>query len=78
MTINILKSSSRFLSLFFSLKKLLLVPIGTSRNDFEFFQLFVELFVFVFDSSVMNTQESQLETLGEAIFSNINYVSPSS
>ncbi len=34
----------------FLFKQLLLVPVGTSSNDFEFFRIFMELFVFVIDS----------------------------
>ncbi len=44
----------------FFIKQLLLVPIGKPRNDFEFFRIFVELFVFVIDSSAMNTPGSRL------------------
>jgi hypothetical protein len=47
----------------FFIKQLLLVPIGKPRNDFEFFRIFVELFVFVIDSPVMNTPGSRLESL---------------
>jgi hypothetical protein len=36
-----------FSSLVFFIKQLFLVRIGTPRNDFEFFRIFVELFVFV-------------------------------
>jgi hypothetical protein len=47
----------------FFIKQLLLVPIGKPRNDFEFFRIFMELFVFVIDSLVMNTPGSRLESL---------------
>ncbi len=47
----------------FFIKQLLLVPMGMPRNDFEFFWFFVDLFVFVIDSLVMNTPGSQLESL---------------
>ncbi len=46
----------------FFIKHLLLVPIGMPRTDFEFFLIFVELFVFVIDSPVMNTPGSRLES----------------
>ncbi len=46
----------------FFIKHLLLVPIGTPRTDFEFFRIFVELFVFVIDSPAMNTPGSRLES----------------
>ncbi len=58
--------------------KPLLVQKGTSRNKFKFFQIFMELFVFVIDSPVMNTLGSWLESLGEANYSNIIHMSPSS
>ncbi len=45
----------------FFIKQLLLVPIGKPRNDFEFFRIFVELFVFVIDSPAINTPGSRLE-----------------
>jgi hypothetical protein len=61
---------------FFLIIQLLLVQIGMHRNNFEFFRIFVELFVFVIDSPVMNPPGSQLESLGsKAIFSNINHMS---
>ncbi len=47
---------------FFFIKHLLLVPIGMPRTDFEFFRIFVELFVFVIDSPAMNTPGSRLES----------------
>ncbi len=47
----------------FFIKQLILVPIGKPRNDFEFIRIFVELFVFVIDSPVMNTSGSRLESL---------------
>jgi hypothetical protein len=56
-----------FVSGFF-FKLLLMVRIGTSRNDFEFFRIFVELFVFVIDSPVMDTPGSRLVSLDEGIF----------
>jgi hypothetical protein len=46
----------------FFIKQLLLVPTGMPRNDFEFFRIFVELFVFVIDSPAMNTPGSRLES----------------
>jgi hypothetical protein len=55
--------SRDFSSPVFFIKQLLLVPMGMSRNDFEFFRIFVELFVFVIDSPVMNTPGSRLESL---------------
>ncbi len=33
-------------------------PIGMSRKDLKFFRIFVELFVFVIDSLVLNTAGS--------------------
>ncbi len=54
--------SRDFSSPVFFLKQFLLVPIYTSRNYFEFFQIFVELFLFVFDSPVMNTPGSHDST----------------
>ncbi len=50
-----------FSSPIFFIKQPLLVPIGMPRNDFEFFFIIVGLFVF--DSPVMNTPGSQLESL---------------
>ncbi len=47
---------------------LLLVPIGTSRNDFEFFE-YLWLLLFAIDSLVINSPGSQLESLGEGNFS---------
>jgi hypothetical protein len=47
----------------FFIKQLLLVPIGMPRNDFEFFQIFVELFVFAIDYSVMNSLGSCIESI---------------
>jgi hypothetical protein len=47
----------------FFIKELFLVPIGKPRNDFDFFRIFVELFVFIIDSPVMNTPGSRLESL---------------
>ncbi len=64
-------------SLFF-LKQLLLVPIDTSRDDFDFLKIFMELFIFVTDSPVMSTPGSRLESLGGTIFSNINHMYPRS
>jgi hypothetical protein len=55
--------SRDFSSPVFFIKQLLLVPKGMPRNDFEFFRKFVELFVFVIDSPVMNTPGSRLESL---------------
>jgi hypothetical protein len=46
-------------------KQLLQVPKGTPRDDIEFFLIFVELFVLVIDSPVMNTPGSRLD---KAIF----------
>jgi hypothetical protein len=46
----------------FFIKHLLLVPIGMPRADFKFFRIFVELFVFIIDSPVMNTPGSRLES----------------
>ncbi len=43
---------------FFFIKQLLLVRIGMPRNDFEFSRIFVELFLFVIDSSAMSTPGS--------------------
>jgi hypothetical protein len=57
-------------------KLLLLVSIGMSRNDFKFFRIFMEIFVFVIDSLVMNTPGSRLESLGRAILLNIFEKSP--
>ncbi len=69
--------SRDFSSSVFFIKQLLPVPMGMPRNDFEFFWIFVELFVFVIDSSVMNTPGSRLASLKycEAIFSNRNHMS---
>ncbi len=39
------------------------VPIGMSRNNFESFRIFVELFAFKIDSPVMTTPGSRLESL---------------
>jgi hypothetical protein len=52
-----------FISDFF-IEQLPLVPIGMPINNFKFFQIFVELFVFVINSLVMNTLWSRLESLG--------------
>jgi hypothetical protein len=52
--------SRDFLCPVFFIKQLLLVPIGKPRNDFKFFRIFVDLFVFVIDSPVMNTPGSRL------------------
>jgi hypothetical protein len=41
-----------FLTLFFFIKQLLLVPLDMPRKDFKVFRIFEELFVFVIDSSV--------------------------
>jgi hypothetical protein len=41
-----------------------MVHIGTSRNDLELFIIFVEFFVFIIDSPVMNTPGSWLGYLG--------------
>ncbi len=46
----------------FFIKHLLLVPIGMPRTDFEFFRIFLELFVFVIDSPAMNTPGSRLQS----------------
>jgi hypothetical protein len=46
----------------FFIKHFLLVPIGMPRTDFEFFWIFVELFVFVIDSPAMNTPGSRIES----------------
>ncbi len=54
--------SGDFLCQVFFIKHLLLVPIGIPRADFEFFRIFVKLFVFVIDSPAMNTPGSQLES----------------
>jgi hypothetical protein len=51
-----------FVSGFFYIKHLLLVPIGMPKTDFEFFRILVELFVFVIDSPAMNTPGSRLES----------------
>jgi hypothetical protein len=53
----------RFLSLVFFNNKLFLVPVGMPRNNFDYFRIFSELFVFEIDSPVKNTPESQLEPL---------------
>ncbi len=55
--------SRDFSSPVFFIKQLLLVPKGMPRNDFEFFRKFVDLFVFVINSPVMNTPGSRLESL---------------
>ncbi len=55
--------SQNLLSPFILIKQLLLVPIAIARNDFEFFRRFVELFVFLIDSLVMNVPGSLLESL---------------
>ncbi len=55
--------SRDFSSPVFFIKQLLLVPIGMPRNNFEFFRIFVVLFIFVTDSPVMNTPGSRLESL---------------
>ncbi len=47
----------------FFIKQLFLVPMGMPRNDFEFFRIFVELFVFVIDSPVVNTPRSHDSTV---------------
>jgi hypothetical protein len=47
---------------FFFIKHLLLDPISMPRTDFEFFRIFVVLFVFVIDSPAMNTPGSRLES----------------
>jgi hypothetical protein len=49
--------------------------IGMFRNDFKLFLIFVELFVFVVDSPVMNTPGS---AFCKAFFSNISHMSLSS
>jgi hypothetical protein len=38
----------------------------------------VEIFLFLIDSQMTNTPGSRLDSLGEAILSNINYISLSS
>ncbi len=50
--------SQDFSSPFILIKQLLLVPIAMARNDFEFFLIFVELFVFLIDSKLMNVPGS--------------------
>ncbi len=55
--------SRDFSSAGFFIKQLRLVPMGMPRNDFKFFRIFVELFVFVIDSPVMNTPGSRFESL---------------
>ncbi len=55
------RSVTRFFVSGFFIKQHLLVPIGMPRNDFEFFRIFVELFVFVIDFPAMNTPGSRLE-----------------
>jgi hypothetical protein len=52
-----------FTSGFFFITQLLLVPIGMPRNYFDFLRIFVELFVFVINSPVMNSPGSRLESL---------------
>jgi hypothetical protein len=47
--------------LVFFINQLLLVQKGTSRSDFNFFRIFVELFVFVIDSQMINTPRSHLQ-----------------
>jgi hypothetical protein len=37
----------------FFIKHLLLLPIAVARKDFEFFQIFMELFLFLIDSLVI-------------------------
>jgi hypothetical protein len=51
--------SRDFLSPFILIKQLLLVPIAMARNDFEFFRRFMELFVFLMDSLVMNVRTGE-------------------
>jgi hypothetical protein len=51
--------SQDFLSPFILIKQLLLVPIVMARNDFEFFRRFMELFVFLIDSLVMNVRTGE-------------------
>ena len=50
--------SQDFSSPVFFIKQFLLVPMGMPRSDFKFLQIFVEFFVFVIDSPVMNTPGS--------------------
>jgi hypothetical protein len=52
--------SRDFSSPVFFIKQFLLVPMGMPSSDFEFFRIFVELFVFVLDSPVVNTPSSRL------------------
>jgi hypothetical protein len=62
--------STRYFSLFFSFSSdtFSLDEISTSQNDFHFFSIFVELFVLVIDSPVMNTlgihDTTEVNTLG--------------
>ncbi len=50
--------SRDFLTLFFFIKQLLLVPLDMPKKDFNFFLLFKKLFVFVIDSPVYSLPES--------------------
>ncbi len=67
--------SQDFLCPILFIKQLLLVPIGMPRNDFKFFLIFVELFVFAIDSPAMNTPGSRYNPFGLAVFANINHIS---
>jgi hypothetical protein len=51
--------SRDFLTLVFFIKQLLLVPLNTARQYFEFFRLFEELFEFVIDSLVYSLPGSR-------------------
>jgi hypothetical protein len=49
--------------------------IGQAQKRFRIFRLFVDSFVIVIDSPVMNTPGSRLESLGLGNFANINHMS---
>jgi hypothetical protein len=51
--------SRDFFTLVFFIKHLLLVPLDTPRKDFEFFQIFKELFEFLIDSPVYSLPGSR-------------------
>ncbi len=51
--------SRDFFTLVFFIKHLLIVPLNTPRNDFEFFRIFEELFKIVIDSPVYSLSGSQ-------------------
>jgi hypothetical protein len=57
------------------INRILLVQIGTFRNDFDFKIIFGEFFVFAIDSPVTNTPGNRLESLGKAVFSKISHMS---